>query len=274
MSRGVTTVGCVVSLAVLAVMVDFGTASAQPGTVLSYPLINSITLGPLGAQIDDEDEFGDAVAYLGDLDGAGPSVAAIAVGAIGDDDGSSHRGAVWILFLNSSGAVISHQKISSTAGGFTGVLQSNDEFGSSVAWLGDLDGAGASVGALAVGAIGDDDDGFNRGAVYILFLNSAGQVLTTKKVITSQVGIPFETPADNLEFGGAVAGLGDLDGAGPSVAALAVGAIADDDGGMDRGAVFIVKLTSAGNVLSFSKISSTAGGFSASLSDGDFFGED
>jgi len=275
MSRRATTFGIVVSLAMLASAIGFGTASAQPGTVLSYPLINSISLGPLGAQIDDGDEFGDAVAYLGDLDGAGPSVGAIAVGAIGDDDGSSHRGAVWILFLNSSGAVISHKKISSTAGGFTGVLESNDEFGSSVAWLGDLDGAGPSVGALAVGAMGDDDEGFNRGAVYILFLNATGQVLTTKKVITSQVGLPFETPADEEEFGGAVAGLGDLDGAGPSVMAMAVGAIHDDDGGIDRGAVFIIKLTSAGNVLSYSKISSTAGGFpGGALSDNDNFAED
>jgi len=191
MSRGLTTFGLVVSLAMLASAVDFGTASAQPGNVLSYPLINSISLGSLGAQIDDGDEFGDAVAFLGDLDGAGPSVAAMAVGAIGDDDGGTQRGAVWILFLNSAGAVISHQKISSTAGGFTGSLASNDQFGSSVVWLGDLDGAGPSVGALAVGAVGDDDDGLNRGAVYILFLNSAGQVLTTKKVITRSSAVPW-----------------------------------------------------------------------------------
>jgi len=274
MIRRLTTFGIVVSLAMLASVLGFSTASAQPGTVLSYPLINSLTLGPLGAQIDDGDEFGDAVAYLGDLDGAGPSVAAMAVGAIADDDGGNHRGAVWILFLNSAGAVISHQKISSTAGGFTGALDSQDEFGSSVAWLGDLDGAGPSVGALAVGAIGDDDEGFDRGAVYILFLNAAGQVLTTKKIITSQVGLPFETLADEEQFGGAVAGLGDLDGAGPSAMALAVGAIADDDGGVNRGAVFIVYLSSAGNVLSYSKISSTAGGFTAALDDNDNFAED
>jgi hypothetical protein len=144
-----------------------------------------------------------------------------------------------------------------------------------VGWLGDLDGAGPSVGALAVGAVGDDDEGLDRGAVYILFLNAAGQVLTTKKVITSQVGLPFETLADLEEFGGAVCGLGDLDGAGPSVMAMAVGAIHDDDGGVDRGAAFIIYLSSAGNLLSYTKISSTSGGFPAgALSDNDNFAED
>ena len=43
----------------------------------------------------------------------------VAVGARKDDDGGSDRGAVWILFLNADGTVKSHQKISSTDGGFT-----------------------------------------------------------------------------------------------------------------------------------------------------------
>ena len=49
MSRGVTTFGLVVSLAMLASAMACGTASAQPGNVLSYPVINSNTLAPLGA---------------------------------------------------------------------------------------------------------------------------------------------------------------------------------------------------------------------------------
>ena len=67
------------------------------------------------------------------------------------------------------GTVLSHQKISDTQGGFTGILDNYDHFGSSVASLGDLDGDG--VGDLAVGAFGDDDGGTNRGAVWVLFLD-------------------------------------------------------------------------------------------------------
>ena len=66
------------------------------------------------------------------------------------------------------GEVLFHQKISDTAGGFTGGLHNNDFFGVAAAALGDLDGDG--VTDLAVGAVNDDDGGFNRGAVWILFL--------------------------------------------------------------------------------------------------------
>ena len=72
------------------------------------------------------------------------------VGAGDDDDGGSNRGAVWVLFLNADGTVSSHQKISDTEGGFTGTLDNSDNFGSSVAGLGDFDGDG--IEDIAVGA--------------------------------------------------------------------------------------------------------------------------
>ena len=59
------------------------------------------------------------MAALGDLDGDG--VGDLAVGAPRDDDGGTDRGAVWVLFLNTDGTVKSHQKISDTEGGFTGI---------------------------------------------------------------------------------------------------------------------------------------------------------
>ena len=239
----------------------------------SYTIIDYATMAPFGTPLDNGDEFGDAVANLGDLDGPGPSVDALAVGAISDDDGGQHRGAVYILFLDPVGTVLSSQKISATQGNFTGVLDFGDEFGGALAWLGDLDGAGPSAGALAVGAINDDDGGTNRGAVYILFLNSAGRVLSHQKI--NSLSPNFTTAlADSDEFGGAVAALGDLDGAGPSAGALAVGSVYDDDGGPDRGALFILFLNSAGSVLSYKKISSTQGGFLGQLGDDDQFAED
>ena len=111
-------------------------ALAGPGTVLSQRKI-SATDGGFAGILTDGDFFGDAITSLGDLDGDG--VTELAVGADGDDDGGSNSGAVWVLFLNTDGTVREHQKISDTAGGFTGVLELSDTFGTAVAALGDLD---------------------------------------------------------------------------------------------------------------------------------------
>jgi hypothetical protein len=242
---------------------------AANGTVLSTAKISDAVNFP-ELPLDDGDWFGSSVAFLGDLDGAGPSVAAIAVGAPGDDDGALNDGAVYILFLSAAGTVLTVQKISN-AGNLPGApLLSLDEFGSSVADLGDLDGAGPSTRAIAVGAFGDDTGGADQGAVYILFLNASGAVSSTQKISDATLtGSPLDI-GDN--FGGSVAGLGDLDGAGASVAALAVGTQLDDDGGLDRGAVYILFLNTSGTVLSLQKISDLVGNFTDTFLDGDEFG--
>ncbi len=130
----------------------------------------SDTDGGFTGTLDDSDYFGGDVAVLGDLDGDG--VDDLCVGATGDDDGGNRRGALWVLLLNSDGTVKSHQKISDTDGGFTGVLDDVDTFGGAVCPLGDLDVDG--VEDVAVGASNDDDGGNGRGAVWILFLNTDG----------------------------------------------------------------------------------------------------
>ena len=240
------------------------------GTVLSHQKISNAVNFP-GAKLSNLDEFGSSVAFLGDLDGAGPAVAAIAVGAIGDDDGPADAGAVYILFLSSSGTVLSVQKISDTVNLPGNPIDGGDEFGGAIASLGDLDGVGPSAHAIAVGAIGDDDGGSDRGAAYILFLNTAGVVGTVQK-ISDTMNFPG-SPLDNVDdFGTALASLGDLDGAGASVRALAAGAASDDDGGTDRGAVYILFLDVAGTVLSSQKISDTQGNFLDYFSDSDEFG--
>lgn len=72
------------------------------------------------------------------------------------------------------------------------------------------------------------------------------------------------------KFGSAVTLVGDLDGSG--TADIAVGAPQDDDGGSDRGAVWVLFLASDGTVLNEQKISSAQGGLVGPLSNGDTFG--
>jgi hypothetical protein len=240
------------------------------GSVLSHQKISD-TAGGFTAPLANEDGFGSSVAFLGDLDGAGPAAAAIAVGAAGDDDGGEDRGCVYVLFLSATGTCLSFQTISDTQGNFTATIDDLDEFGAALGALGDLDGAGPSAAAVAVGVALDDDGGSARGAAYILFLSSTGSTLSHKKISDTQ-GNFSEPLANTDEFGSSVAGLGDLDGEGPSVAALAVGAIGDDDGGSGRGCVYVFFLDAAGEILSFQKISDTAGGFAEPLGNLDEFG--
>ena len=238
------------------------------GTVKTHVKITDVQTWFSGTLAND-DYFGHSVASLGDLDGDG--VTDLAVGARGDDDGGSNRGAVWVLFLNANGTVKGYQKISDTQGGFAGVLDDSEYFGWSLASLGSLDGDG--IPELAVGVREDDEGGLDRGAVWVLFLNADGTVKSHQKISDIQGG--FSGTLDNHDyFGQSVAPLGDLDGDG--VPDLAVGAFGDDDAmvgsGTDRGAVWMLFLNASGTVKSDSKISATQGGLTGALYGNDYFG--
>lgn len=234
------------------------------GTVKAERKISSVH-GGFSGTLDNGDEFGRALARLGDLDGDG--VTELAAAASYDDDGGLNRGAVWILFMNLDGSVKTQQKISDFAGGLLAPLKNEDYFGHSIAALGDIDADG--LGDMAVGApLDDSGGGFSRGAVYVLLLNSNGTVKSERKIAQGLGG--FAGLLDDADqFGVAVSGCDDLDGDG--IQELAVGAIYDDDGGLDRGAVWLLFLDGARSVKSHMKLSSTSGGLAA-LGDGDGFG--
>jgi hypothetical protein len=224
----------------------------------------SDTAGGFTGGLEDLDEFGRAIANLGDLDGDG--VIDLAVGATGDDDGGVDlKGAIWILFMNADGTVKAHQKISDTAGNFTGAIGGGDLLGFSLTPLGDLDGDG--VMDIATGCPKDDDGGVKKGAVWILFLNADGTVKTHYKISDKANGYGL-TAGD--EFGTSVAGLGDLDGDG--LPDLAIGAILDEGGFHDAGAVWINFLNADGSVRAKQRINAVEGNFQGKLAANDWFG--
>lgn len=218
----------------------------------------------LQQSLADNDQFGGAIASIGDLDSDG--VNDIAVGARYADDGGQDRGAVWILFMAQDGLVASSRKIAFGTGGFSGNLENDHQFGSAVAGIGDLNGDG--VPDLAVGSRGDDDGGTDRGAVWILFMNSDGSVRSAAKISQTSGNLGDGLTSGDA-FGSAVANLGDLNGDGATD--LGVGAEMDDDGGADSGAVWVLFMQSSGEVISKSKISKTVGNFGGN-DNGDAFG--
>ncbi|MCE9597123.1 MAG: VCBS repeat-containing protein [Spirochaetia bacterium] len=235
----------------------------RDGTVKSKQKISSLT-GFAG--INDNDQFASTLAAGGDMDGDG--VRDVIVGAPFTDDGGSDHGAVWVIYLNANGTAKTQQKISETSGGFTGTLANLDYFGSEVAMLGDLDGDG--VRDLAVGAGSADDGGTDRGATWILFMNSNGTVRSQQKISSTSGGFTG-TLADNDLFGSlGMVGPGDLNGDG--IPDLVVGAVGSDDGGTDRGSAWVVFLNRNGTVKNQQKISTLEGNFTATLVNSALFG--
>lgn len=244
--------------------------------VVGHEVLTAGTLGfPLAGTLDDGDYFGASIEWLGDLDGAVPSVAAVAIGAPNDDDGSTDAGAVWILFLDSNQQVLSYQKISATQGGFMGTLSPGGHFGAAICTIGDFNGD--QTVDIAVGANHDPDGhrGAGTGAVFLLFMNPNGTVQSHLKISEATgadpSGAPF--PVDSLfysaAFGSSLVFLGDLnpsDNLGPM---LVVGAPGHDlestvgpPFGANSGRLYLLFLNPAtGRVQTHHQIDRTTAGF-------------
>lgn len=243
------------------------TSSQSCRDTLSY-LCSPINISSIGVGSN----FGYAVANIGDLNGDG--IDDLAVGAPGDllDYGGDigpqiAAGSVYILFLDDNTTVSSYVRISGNVSGGPEVF-SNDQFGYSLAALGDLDGDG--IVDLAVGA-----PGYIISSAYILYLNSNGTVRSHRLIrgaysgqvpdSLNQTSLTFNMTQNytfngppityGCRFAAAMSVLGDIDG--NNVTDLAIGQVDDRTG---KALVYLLLLAANGTVLSYTTIGPNIGG--------------
>ena len=211
----------------------------------------------ISIDLDANDAFGESVSHYNKT---------IAIGAPGDDDGSTtsttdYSGAVYLFEQKEDGGLEKMLKISDNSGGdgFLNVdLSVGDYFGSSVSLFEDL---------LFVGAPKNNDGGQNSGAVYIFEKDANGEWSFSHKIVddstqTTATQINLDT---GDSFGESVFYYRDL---------LFIGASLDDDGGTDRGAAYVFEKGETSEDWSFElKISDNSGG-SKELNISDLINED
>ncbi|MEO2162029.1 MAG: integrin alpha, partial [bacterium] len=173
------------------------------------------------------DRYGAAVAGLGDVDG--DSIGDLAIGAPFNDTNGSDAGLVEVR----SGAT----------GALLFVLlgaQKDNEFGASVARIGDLNGDGVSE--LAAGAPNAVVKGKQRGLVRV------------HSGVDGALLFVFVGKDDDDRFGEALAGVGDMDGDG--VCDIAVGAPSEDGDDKRSGVVHVFSGADGGSIFEFRGVES------------------
>ena len=240
---------------------DIAVSSISPPNNSLY-ILHLNTDGTVKDFIKNENIISQGLSALGDLNGDGRIDLAIC--NPNSNDGGVNRGAIDIVFLDSTSHIIDSNTvtISSTQGGFGDGIENGEGFGGrEVAPLGDIDGDGTIE--IAVGSFKADD---GRGAIWILSLDPITFTVVSKSKIGENQGgfnelLPEATnnnSSNGAMFGHALCKVGDLNGDG--VPDLMTGA-----NQFNEGYAYILYLNADKSVKTFQRINNEEGGFGLEL---------
>ncbi|MBM3985387.1 MAG: hypothetical protein FJ296_06830 [Planctomycetes bacterium] len=225
-------------------------------TVLSEVRLDATTAG---LPLDSGDNFGDALAVLGDLDLDGDLE--LAVGAPNHGASLFAPGSVFVLSLTPAGGVAGWTQLAEGVNGVPGTGTVTG-FGDALAPLGDLDANG--VPDLAVT---DSLDAAGTPAVWLLQMQSDATVLAATALTAADPAFGGQVLASD-NFGVALASVPDVDGDGDGE--LAIGA--HTTGSQDEGAAWLAFLQPGPGLSSALRIAPGESGFTGPIEDMAWFG--
>ena len=250
------------------IFVDLGLASGG-GTynVVDPPVGGPSQLIILG--VNTGDLAGTTVGSVTDLNGDGKSE--ILVGAPGvDKTGAADAGIAFVLWGKTSGEIDLADTASGAGGGYAIKGEAaGDNAGAALGSISDLNANGKAE--ILVGAAGNDAGGTDAGAAYVVFGKSTGSVVNLTSVATGTGGFRIIGESAGDAAGTAVTQIHDLNSDGK--ADILVGAVGNDAGGADAGAVYVVFGKSTGTQINLDDVAAGAGGFKIIGNAGDAIGK-
>ncbi|MCL1630301.1 VCBS domain-containing protein, partial [Roseibaca sp. V10] len=203
-----------------------------------------------------DDRSGSSVSSAGDVNGDGFDD--LIVGAPYDDPNGSYSGASFVVFGKTDGDAVALSEVEAGGGGFAiNGVSASDWGGLSVGSAGDVNGDGFDD--LIVGAGGDDPNGFNSGASFVVFGKTGGSAIALSDVEAGIGGFVINGVSADDFSGTSVSSAGDVNGDGFDD--LIVGAPYDDPNGTSSGASFVVFGKTDGTAVELSAIEAGIGGF-------------
>ena len=161
----------------------------ETGTADAVQKISLAEGAPASLSLPENEFMGESSAGVGDVDG--DAIPDLLVGSPKNDDGGDgslgfNAGAIRVFLLNQDGTARSVQKISNSVGAPSSFsLLEDDDFGASLAFLGDLDGDGEPN--VFVGAPGDDTNVRGAGAGYLVSFQADGTLPVELSDFTGQM---------------------------------------------------------------------------------------